>query len=262
MLFGSRGVAGALSTIAVAGALLTATPAAALLVQPIVIDMHSSGTKTDASLTVTNDRRVPVTVEITVNDLKVPETGDLVITPENGDEFLIFPPQVTIQPGHTQVVRIRWVGEPTMPESKLYMFATTELPLNQLKGSGVQVMYSIQSLVTVTSPALKSDLHVVDATRTVVDTAATFDHPAGQRAGLVLTMANEGNAVDLLAHYRLHVKVNSARPWTTTVESTEIIKSLGLGLVPPNARRKLFVAIPDVPPDGDVTATIEHAPEQ
>jgi P pilus assembly chaperone PapD len=258
MIISSRWIARAASIAIAASALLSATPAAALLVQPIVIELHSTGTKTGGDITVTNDRREPVTVEITVNDLAVPESGDPVVTPETGDDFLIFPPQATIQPGHTQVIRIRWIGDPTIPESKLYMFATTELPIDKIAGTGVQIVYSIQSLVTVTNPATKSDLHVADVARDFGVVVEKPGQPGVKKPGLSLTFANEGNAVDLLSHYQLKLQVPGAHPWTKTIQPGEIVTSVGLGLVPPNGRRKLFVAVPDIPADGPITVTVER----
>jgi fimbrial chaperone protein len=149
-----------------------ASPASALLVQPVVIDLQTSGEHTNAAITITNDRNRPDTVEVSVNKLTLPEKGAPVLTPVNGDNFLIFPPTATIQPGHTQVIRIRWVGEPVLAQSQTYMFATSELPIANAKGTGIQLLYSIQSLVTVTSPTLKPDVHVISAVRD------TETHPA------------------------------------------------------------------------------------
>ena len=99
-------------------ALLPATPSFALLVQPIVIDMSTNGARSNAALTVVNDRRTPETVEITVGKLTLPERGAPQITEDKGDDFLVFPPRATIAPGKTQVFRIRWIGEDRFVEQE------------------------------------------------------------------------------------------------------------------------------------------------
>lgn len=238
-----------------------ASPASALLVQPVVIDMQTSGARTNAAITITNDRNRPDTIEISVNKLTLPEKGAPVLTPVSGDNFLIFPPTVTIQPGHTQVVRIRWVGEPVLAQSQTYMFATSELPIPNAKGTGIQLLYSIQSLVTVTSPTLNPDVHVISAVRdSETHPAQEKGKPAVVVKGISVVFQNKGGAIDYVSHHRLRLSIGGTPGWSKTLEATDISKSAGLGLLGPNSKRELFFPLSDVPSQGAIQASLEEAP--
>jgi hypothetical protein len=233
------------------------TPASALLVQPINILMTSTGPQSNAAITVVNDRDRPNTFEVTVNKLTLPENGQPVVTPIKGDDFLVFPPTATVQPGQTQVVRIRWVGDPILKESQAYMFNTAELPVNQLKGSGVQVVYSIQSLVTVTSPTLKPNITISAGTLDTENQPATSDHPARTVPGIGVTVSNTGNGLDFLTNYKFTMKSGA---WSMIIDPHDIAQYVGLGLVMPNSKRHFFMVLPNLPATAPVEISLEREP--
>ena len=248
--------------LAIAAALLalaTANPAYALLVQPIVIDLSTTGTGSSGALTVTNDRNRADTIEVTINKLTLPEKGPPILTPDKGDDFLIFPPASTIQPGKTQVFRVRWIGDPALAQSRAYMFSISELPVNQLAGSGVQILYSIQSLVTVTPPRLKPETSVLGAERDTQKRAGDVQHPNTVVKGLSLTFSNAGGAVDYISHYQVKLAIDGTPGWSKTFDPPTVTKSVGLGLLMPNSKRTIFFPVPDVPETGAIKATIEEA---
>lgn len=246
------------AALAVAGALTAATPAYALLVQPIVIDLSTTGQGSSAAITVTNDRNRPDTIEVTINKLTLPERGAPQLTPDPGSDFLIFPPASTIEPGKTQVFRVRWIGDPKITQSKSYMFAISELPVNQMAGSGVQVLYSIQSLVTVTAPGLKPDTSVAAVARETQKTPAgtASAAPAGQTPGVAVTFQNAGNAIDYISHYQVTLSADGSK-WSKTFDAAETTKAVGLGLIQPNSKRTIFFPVADVPASGDIKATLD-----
>jgi fimbrial chaperone protein len=245
-------------------ALLPATPSFALLVQPIVIDMSTNGARSNAALTVVNDRRTPETVEITIGKLTLPERGAPQITEDKGDDFLVFPPRATIAPGKTQVFRIRWIGDPALAEGRTYMFSTTELPVDANGANGIQLLYSIQSLVTVNSPNLKPDvrpLTVARSTQAAPKPEKPEDKPAAPKAGVEVTFSNTGPASDYLSKFSLKLKAEGSN-WSKTIASTDLAKSVGLGLIAPNSRRIFFIELDGVPASGALSATLERAPQR
>lgn len=245
----------------VAAAAMVAAPCFALLVQPIVIDMTTSGARSSAALTVVNDRRTPETVEVTVGKLALPERGPAQVTPDKGDEFLIFPPRATIEPGKTQVFRIRWLGEPVIPRSKLYMFSTTELPVSKGEGSGIQLLYSIQSLVTVSSPQLRPDISIPSVQRATGRAPSPADptRPPPTVPGVDITVDNKGAAVAYVSHARLTLKTGDGK-WTKRIEQLDVAKAVGLGVAPPAQKRVFFVPVDGVPAAGDLSATLDLVP--
>lgn len=259
MLFRSRAF-GVGVVVAVASAI--AAPTYALIVQPVVIDLKTTGEGSSAAIVVTNDRNQPVSVEVTVNKLSLPQDGAPILVPDKGDDFLIFPPIATLQPGKTQVIRVRWVGAPTLAQSQTYMFATSELPIKQINGSGVQLLYSIQSLVTVTSPALKPDVSVAAVTREVQTPPKPPEGAAPTPLqGIKVTFQNDGPAIDYISRHRVKFSIAGTK-WSKTLDAPDVSKSVGLGLLAPNSKRDLFFALNDVPPAGAIQASLEDAPQR
>ncbi len=243
-----------LAAVAAAMALfILGTPAHALLVQPLVIEMQSSGSRTNTSLRVVNDRTVPMTIEVNVNRLIVPENGPVSVEPIDGDDFLIFPPQATVAPGATQIFRVRWVGEPVIEQSQLFMFQTEELPVERTLegGAAIQVLYAIQSVVAVAPPRGRADIGVESAVR---ETAADG------RTGARVMFTNDGNSHVFLSGGRM--TISNGAGWRRVLEGAELNEVIGLGLLPPAARRSMFVAIPDLPAEGTLEVTIQPGGRQ
>ncbi len=243
------------------GAVLTAAPASAILVQPVQIRMNSTGEQSSGAITVVNDRNRPDTIEISVSKLSLPRQGSAEMTKDDGNEFLIFPPVATIDPGKTQVFRIRWVGDPVLPEARSYMFTTGELPVNQTEGSGVQLVYAIQSLVTVSSPGLISAV----TASAVVRTEKKNDEASSQAKksddivhGITVTFENGGNDVAFLSDYSMKLETAAPNAWSRSLTNEEVSNFVGLGLLTPNSKRDIFLPIGDVPPSGDVKITLKH----
>ncbi|TAJ43443.1 MAG: hypothetical protein EPO54_07770, partial [Brevundimonas sp.] len=100
------------------GVLLTAAallasgiPATALNVQPVIIDLLSSGRRTSTVLTLQNTFSTTVPVELTARRLDVVD-GELRETDVEAEDLLVFPAQATVEPGQSQAFRIQWVGDP------------------------------------------------------------------------------------------------------------------------------------------------------
>lgn len=232
---------------AVLGAVVIATPASALLVQPVYLDMRYTGARANGGLRVVNDRNRPISVEVTVSSLEIPDRGAPVYTPIEGEDFLIFPAVANIAPNSTQIFRVRWLGESDGAESKLFALTTSELPIEtEAEGrASLQLLYAIQTVVAIGPSNGRSDLSAVQAER------ATND--AGQ-AGVRVLFQNDGN---------LHGQVNTASvrvtsgEWSHALSPAEVAGAVGLGLVPSNGKRWMFLPIADVPPTGDLTVSAD-----
>ncbi len=243
--------AAALACLILVAVTLPALPALALLVQPILITLTSSGSGATGAIEVINDRNRPIAVEVTVNKLAVPERGEVVVTPDDGADFQIFPPIANIAPGARQVFRIRWIGEPNLPESKMFMFSTSELPVstNPTAQSAVEVLYAIQSVVTVRPPQARADIAIAEVRRA---------EGRDGKKGVEIVFANQGPSHGFVNNADLKLRVEGVS-WERDFGPAELNNVFGLGLVPPNARRAMFIPIEDLPPQGNVTARIQVA---
>lgn len=238
-----RYIAAAFASASALTALVLAWPAVALLVKPIVIEMSTSGSAANAMVEVVNDRNTPVTVELTVDKLKVPESGVVETEADSGEEFLIFPPQAIIAPGGRQNFRVRWVGDPDLDQTRLYMFTTSELPVQIPDGTtGVQLYYAVQSVVAVSPPGARAEVEVRDVQRLRKDDAD----------GVLVTFSNMGTKHAFVSSAQMELRSGG---WRKTVSEQELGAAFGLGLVPPDGVRSMFLPVDGLPSDGAITWT-------
>jgi len=232
--------------------MLGAGIANALMLQPTQIDLRSNGAGASSSFRVTNDRSRVVTVEVKVLSLSVPESGPAVTAENSGDDFLIFPPQASIPAGATQTFRVRWVGDPALAESKLFMLEASELPVDRGEGaSGVQVLYAIRTLVAV-APA--QGRPAVEVARVERATNSEGVH------GINLTVRNTSNVHCFLSRSLVRFGIAEPDRWERNLEPSAVGNLLGLGLVPANAQRVFFIPMSDVPQQGLLEARIDLPP--
>ncbi|WP_206239871.1 fimbria/pilus periplasmic chaperone [Novosphingobium terrae] len=231
---------------------LAASPAQAVLVQPMVIRMYTAGQGANAAITVVNDKNKPDTIQVKVSRLIIGETGSPQTEPVKSDDFLIFPPIATIEAGKTQVFRLRWVGEPKLDKAGLYMVTSQEVPVDQ-QGTGVQVVYAIQTLVAVSTPGMTSAPELVSQTATERDVPESPQGPAHHEAGLDLLIQNTGNNALFLVDYGLRLQGDNG--FKQDLSTVDVEHAVGLGLIPANARRHMFIPVKDLPKTGQITVT-------
>ena len=233
---------------ALLGMLFVAAPGLALLVRPIVINLTSSGSRANSSIEVVNDRNRAVAVEVKVNRLTLPERGPPMVSADPGKDFLIFPAIASIPAGGRQVFRVRYIGDPALAQSKLFMFSSSELPVAEnptAKDAQIQVLYSIHSVVTVSPPKARPAISVVGVER---------GKNAKGESGVFVTFRNDGPAHGFVNNAQFDLEVGS---WSKKLEAAQLGNVVGLGLIPANARRVMFITMPDVPAVGQLAGRIK-----
>lgn len=232
------------------GLFLVSAAAEAMSVTPIQVEMKSAGGPR-AQVTVTNDAKEPLPVEITIEKLSLSESGDRK-TSKAGDDFLVFPPQAMIPPGGSQVFRLQWVGEPEIAKSETFLMSVNQVPVKLPKGkSAVQIVMSFGVIVNVAppkgAPALK-----------VVGTGVTSDKKSGKRHPTV-TLENASNVHALLPEGSLQV---AGGGWSHTFSSRELSEKVGIGLVQPGKKRKFTLPV-DLPANvSSVQASLDYRPKR
>ena len=223
-----------------------ATPSAALLVQPVYMDMRYTGVQSSAGLSVINDRNRPMTVEVTLSRIELPDQGAPVFTPIEPDDFLIFPAVATIPANGTQVFRVRWVGE-AKAEGELYAFTTSELPVDVETdaAAALQLLYAIQTIVGIAPAQARPELSAESAVRA--------ENASGVK-GVSILFANAGAAHGQVSGGGIAV---ASGAWTHRFTAEEVAAAVGLGLVRANGKRWMFLPLDSVPETGDLTVTAD-----
>ncbi len=242
--------------LVIAALALTIFPIAqtiAMTVQPVVINLKTSGRGMTQIVTVENTFATPLPVELRVEEL-VPDGDNLKPSGKDPGDLLIFPPQALIQPGQTQSFRIQFVGDPALARSKHYYVTVAQLPVKLPEGqSAIQILYNFQVLVSVAPQGAKPNLQI--------KAAVVGQNDAG-KAVPVLTLDNDSPSHAYLSDGRLRVIGRDAGGKETirqTLSGPEIQQTIGFGLVGSGQTRRM--QLPLELPAGTATIDAQFTPE-
>lgn len=220
----------ALAVLAVS--LVVPSPADALSVTPVHVEMTSTGSNGRAQVTVTNDSKDPIPVDIALQRMSLDENGERKFS-KAADNFLVLPPQAMIAPGASQVFRVQWVGEPDLKESESYMLSVNQIPVKLPAGrNAVQVVMSFGVNINVAPPQGSPQLRLVSAG--VATDKSGKRHPT-------ITVENPSPTHALLPQST--IKLSAANGWSQTLSSTELNEKVGIGLVQPGKRRRFTLPL-------------------
>lgn len=230
-------------------AVIPATVVDAMTVQPVVVDLQTTGRAMSQVITVENTFATPLPVELSVQELELTPTG-LKQTGKDPGDLLVFPPQALINPGQTQTFRVQFVGDPALAVSKHYYVTVAQLPVKLPEGqSAIQILYNFQVLVSVAPAGVKSKLSIAGA--------AVGQNEAGKPAP-VITIQNASAAHGYLSNGQLRVvekDAAGAEVFRKSLSGAEIQQSMGFGLVGGNQSRQMTLPIELPRADGTVEAT-------
>jgi fimbrial chaperone protein len=246
--FVSTSLASLFFAVLVGGGLL---PASAMTVTPVQVEMASAGSAGRSQISVTNDGKDPMPIEITIQKIALDENGDRK-TSKAGDEFLIIPPQALIPPGATQNFRIQWVGEPQLAESQSFMMSVNQIPVKLPKGqSAVQIVMSFGVQINVAPPQGLPELKVV-GTGTETDKKTGKRHPT-------ITVQNPTKIHALLPQSTIQL---TGGGWSQTLDPSFLREKVGIGLVQPGKKRKFILPV-DLPANvTQVQASLDFKPKR
>jgi fimbrial chaperone protein len=217
--------------------------ASAMTVQPVVLDLKTSGQAMSQIITVENSFATPLPVEMRIQALDYAADG---LKPKadqkDADELLVFPPQALIQPGQTQSFRVQFVGDPALAKSKHFYVTVAQLPVKlPANQSAIQILYNFQVLVSVAPqgavPALKID-------------SAAIGKDANGKPVPQLTLSDRSNAHAYLSAGRLRISANDAagkEVYRRTFTGPEIQQTVGFGLVGAGQTRTMTIPA-ELPP--------------
>ena len=142
---------------------MTVSTSHAQRVEPMVFELASSGTKSTTSLRVSNNKSSPLTIEVEPTRISLDDEGNETRTLAE-DDFLIYPPQSILQPGKTQVIKVKYIGDPNIDISKAYRISVKQVPVDLGLGdtTGVGLLLNFNTLANVIPAKAKAELSVVD----------------------------------------------------------------------------------------------------
>lgn len=214
---------GQMSLLFFVATLLFALEAWAYRVQPMSYDLSPSGAGTQQTLRIENTRDFPLTLEILAYSIEFDDTG--AETYESAeDDFLIFPPQMIIEPGASQAIRVQYVGDPALDVSKSYRIRVEQIPVN-VTGGGSGAIGMAVSFSTLANVVPNNEAPAM----TVVDVAAS------ETEGMwSVTIENEGDRYARLSRTNWSIA-------GTSIDGEETKSWYDGNIVPPKSRRTIEI---------------------
>ncbi|HEY5712500.1 MAG TPA: fimbria/pilus periplasmic chaperone [Allosphingosinicella sp.] len=228
---------------ALCGVLGLATAVVAMTVQPVVLNLTTSGRGMSQVITVENTFANPLPVEMRIQSLTLDQNGVHGTGTDPGD-LLVFPAQAMIQPGQTQTFRVQYVGDPALASSKHYYVTVAQLPVQMPAGqSAIQILYNFQVLVSVSPAGVRPAITV---------TGAEVAHDAENHPVAAITVTNSSTAHGYLSNGRLRIvqRDGSGREvYRRTYPGPELQQTIGFGLIGAGQTRRIVVPV-TLPADG------------
>nr|WP_247712175.1 fimbria/pilus periplasmic chaperone [Qipengyuania qiaonensis] len=228
--------------------LLGAHLANALNVQPVIIDLESTGRQTSAIITLQNAFAETAPIEVVVHPVRIVD-GELVeFEEEEAENLLVFPSQATVEPGATQAFRVQWIGDPEPENSEHYFVTIAQLPVafdpNQ---NAIQVLHRFRVLVSVGRTDGDAELNIVSTS------LRTDENGIAQP---VIDVQNTGNNYAYVGTNRVTVTQRDETGgviFREVFQPEDIQHKMGLGLVPSGTTRTLPIGLELPSSNGAVT---------
>jgi len=241
-----------------AAGLLVMSAAWAMRVSPMVSELTTTGAGSAARIEVGNIGSAALPFETLITRMEIDADGNIVETPADED-FLVFPPQGLVPVGGRQVVRVQWIGEPTIESSHAYYLWVKQLPVvtdPTVPESGgalsVQVLYTMKALIVVAPPGAQPKIEVVSVTPAMV-TPPTPDvdpslnggeaPPAPQaEPGIEIVVTNTGKRYALMsgATWIVEGTDKAGQAFRREYDSNAISQTVGVGYLAPLGGKRTF----------------------
>ena len=238
----SFGVLAAILIVGVASAVY------AMAVQPVVIDLTTSGSGMSQVITVDNTFDRPLPVELRIEALELTPDG-VRATGQDSGELVVFPPQALIRPGQRQAFRVQYVGEPALERSRHFFVTAAQLPVQtEEAGSNVQLLYNFQVLVSVSPAGVRPAITIP---------SAEIGRDAEGNPVPVLNVTNGSAAHGYLSRGRVTIVQQDAggrEIFRRQVSGPDMQQTIGYGLIGGQQTRRITLPVRLPSPDGRVTA--------
>jgi fimbrial chaperone protein len=180
-------------TLLLIGLLVWINPAFAIRMVPIVAEVNSSDSTVEQSFRVDNPGGTPAAVEINVLKRQTTLDGKEVREPAD-DQFVVFPEQMVLMPGESQLIRIQWLGTTPVEEELAYRVIAEELPVDfneapKRTGAGPQIslLMRYEAMLYIQPAQISAELSVVSA--------GIVEHDGAKHLELVLVNAGNSHVI-------------------------------------------------------------------
>lgn len=218
-------------------------------VQPMLATLEPAGSKARLTMLIKNTGAVPITLEMFPFRATVDEAG----TPTRLDEekdLLVYPIQTAIPPGKEQTVQVRYVGDASFTQARMYGVRVSQLPVDFKAGTvgaasastDIKVSFNFLSHIIVSPSAAKAVLSVEDAGRDA-------------QGNLLVRAVNSGDGIAVLN--TAHLQLVDASGKHVVVASDQMSAGSFSAFMPKQTRRVSVASKALAGLSGPIKSTIE-----
>lgn len=119
-------------------------------VKPMSKEIKPLGRESQYSLRVDNTDSTPLALEFIPWKVAQDEYGKSTLTPAD-DDLLIIPMSAIIEPGKSQTIMVRYLGEPVLTESQMYSIEVSQVSvaLENTKETELGIVFNFKTLLNV-----------------------------------------------------------------------------------------------------------------
>ena len=200
------------------------TNALAQSVSPMIYELSTYGSDSSVDLRIDNKKSIDTTFEIIPNKITYDEQGNETETLAEED-FLIYPPQTLVAAGRTQMIKVKYIGDPEIAVSQTYRVRVRELPVDLSGGdfTGIAIGTSFGTLCYVTPDNAKASVLVSEVSQ----------NGDGKWS---VKMENSGNRFLRLSENKIEVSSTADDSIKQVLQSEAVLKFFENNTVPPKSK--------------------------
>ncbi len=228
--------------------------ASAFQFSPLEQVFEPSGANSQKTYTVVNDSEDQIAIEFSVLQRDQDGSGEEVRNTSTA-EFVISPSKVIVAPSSTYVVRVKYIGPPTVTVEKAYRLVAKQMAYSLGKSQTTQSMFNFLYIYY-------SSLYVTPSETVVkveISSAKARVDAEGNQV-MDVTIRNRGNVHQILLDAQLTLKDSSGK--SVTLQGSEVLPGIdSLNIL---ARKSVKKTIPwpeglTFVSEGSYTGTIEYS---
>lgn len=231
-------------------------PTLAFQLKPISQVFAPIGNEATRSYTVINDSDERIAVEVSVVERSMAIDGQETYNLADED-FLIYPPQMILEPQTVQTVRVTWLGDPEPSQELAYRLVAEQLPISLVAPDqqAAQPTGSVQILLRYLGSFY---IRPTGATANVqLDSVETITN-AGGEAQVAITLSNQGTASTHLRNLQVTL---TAQETPVTLGPDQLEGMVGQVILAGHQRR-FVIPRPANLPNGPISATFQYQPRE
>lgn len=217
----------------------------AFRLDPMVVNIQVNGLQGSGTYTLENNTKEKVALQFEIRERVIDREGKETRPEAKG--FLIYPEQMSLEPGEKRNVRVSWTGDTKLEKEMAYRFVASQLPIDfQGKEKALDQKVKLKFLLEYVAslylnpPGTKPKMRVKSAKIL--------------KNNLELLLENTGTAHQLLEHLKVTMKANGK---STKLSEKTLQEARTENILPQTER---LLKIPVAIKAQEVAVDVEYAP--